>query len=85
MMNAICKKRFYRISLAGIFFPHFIGVYKADMKTGTLKTTIGNPDTYFVRENGKYVFVAYTTQQDNIYSKLNEDIKKCLDTQKTGS
>lgn len=26
------------------------------MKTGTLKTTIGNPDTYFVRGNGKYVF-----------------------------
>ena len=39
------------------------------MKTGTLKTTIGNPDTYFVRENGKYVFVVYTTQQDNIYNQ----------------
>ena len=40
------------------------------MKAGTLKTTIGNPDTYFVRENGKYVFVAYTTQQNNIFSKI---------------
>lgn len=54
------------------------------MKTGTLKTTIGNPDTYFVRENGKYVFVVYTTQQDNIYNKIQEDIEKCFDQQKTG-
>lgn len=54
------------------------------MKTGTLKTTIGNPDTYFVRENGKYVFVVYTTQQDNIYNKIQEDIEKCFDRQKTG-
>ena len=23
------------------------------MKSGTLKTTIGNPDTYFRKENGK--------------------------------
>lgn len=54
------------------------------MKTGTLKTTIGNPDTYFRRENGKYVFVAYTTQQDNIFSKLKDDVEKCLDVGKTG-
>ena len=54
------------------------------MRTGTLKTTTGNPDTYFVRETGKYVFVAYTTQQASIYNKLKEDIEKCLDPQKTG-
>lgn len=54
------------------------------MRTGTLKTTTGNPDTYFVRETGKYVFVAYTTQQVSIYNKLKEDIEKCLDPQKTG-
>ena len=53
------------------------------MKSGTLKTTIGNPDTYFRKENGKYVFVAYTTQQSSIYGKLKEDIDKCLDPQKT--
>lgn len=54
------------------------------MKTGTLKTTIGNPDTYFRGNDGKYIFVAYTTQQNNIVSKLEEDIKKCLDPNKTG-
>ena len=48
------------------------------MKAGTLKTTIGNPDTYFRKNNGRYIFVAYTTQQDQIYSKLKEDIEKYL-------
>ena len=54
------------------------------MKAGTLKTTKGNPDTYFVRENGKYVFVAYTTQQVGIFSKIETDIVKCMDSAKTG-
>lgn len=54
------------------------------MKAGTGKTTIGNPDTYFKKENGKYLLVAYTTQDKSIYSKLKEDIDKCLDITKTG-
>lgn len=59
-------------------------VHGYGMKAGTGKTTIGNPDTYFRKENGKYVFVAYTTQVESIYSKLKDDIDKCLDCQKTG-
>lgn len=59
-------------------------VHGYGMKAGTGNTTPGNPDTYFRKENGKYVFVAYTIQQSNIYSKLREDIDKCLDTIKTG-
>lgn len=54
------------------------------MESGTGNTTIGNPDTYFRKENGKYVFVAYTIQKTSIFSKLREDIDKCLDTSKTG-
>lgn len=53
------------------------------MKSGTLKTTKGNPDTYFRKENGRYVFAVYTAQQDNIYKKIKEDIDKCLDPGKT--
>lgn len=59
-------------------------VHGYGMKAGTGKTTIGNPDSYFRKENGKYVFVAYTTQEQSIYTKLKEDIDKCLDQQKTG-
>ncbi len=58
-------------------------VHSYGMKPGTGKTTIGNPDTYFRLDNGKYVFVAYTTQQASIYDKLLEDIEKCLDQSKT--
>lgn len=54
------------------------------MKAGTGNTTIGNPDSYFRKENGKYGLVAYTIQQTSIYSKLKEDIEKCLDSSKTG-
>ena len=60
-------------------------VHGYGMKAGTGKTTPGNPDTYFRKENGKYVFVAYTTEQSKpIFYKLKEDIEKCLDTTKTG-
>lgn len=60
------------------------GIFQLGMKAGTLKTTIGNPDTYFRSESGKYIFVAYTTEQKNIDKKIKEDIEKCLDKEKTG-
>ena len=52
-------------------------------KAGTRKTTLGTPDTYFIASNGKYVFVEYTTQKTNLFAKIKDDIKKCLDTSKT--
>lgn len=60
------------------------GIFSLGMKAGTLKTTIGNPDTYFRSKSGKYIFVAYTTEQTNINRKIKEDIEKCLDQEKTG-
>ncbi|WP_074580754.1 PhoH family protein [Streptococcus gallolyticus] len=59
-------------------------VHGYGMKAGTGKTTKGNPDTYFRKENGKYAFVAYTMQEQGIYSKIKEDVEKCLDISKTG-
>lgn len=53
-------------------------------KSGTAKTTIGNPDTYFRKDNGKYVFAVYTTGQKDINSKIRTDIEKCFDEKKTG-
>lgn len=54
------------------------------MKTGTNKTAKGNPDTYFLTANDKYVFVMYTTQKDNFVNKALEDFEKCFDAAKTG-
>lgn len=62
----------------------YMAVHGYGMKAGTGNTTIGNPDTYFRNKDGKYVMVAYTIQQANIYSKIKEDIEKCLDPTKTG-
>lgn len=62
---------------------HYGKITGLGMKSGTLKTTIGNPDTYFRKENGKYICVAYTAQQSDIFKKLKEDIEKCLDPEKT--
>lgn len=67
-----------------IFKQDYGVVHGFGMKSGTGNTTTGNPDTYFRKENGKYVFVVYTIQQTSIFSKLKEDIDKCLDSSKTG-
>ena len=53
-------------------------------EAGTRKTTLGTPDTYFIAPDGKYIFVEYTTQKTKLYEKIKDDIKKCLDTSRTG-
>lgn len=58
--------------------------YSLGMKTGTNKTAKGNPDTYFLSADGKYIFSMCTTQQTDFVNKAIEDIDKCLDSSKTG-
>jgi hypothetical protein len=53
-------------------------------QVGKQKTTKGTPDTSILLLNEKYIFVEYTTNITKGISKLKEDIKKCLDTSKTG-
>lgn len=53
-------------------------------QAGTRKTTLGTPDTYFSTADGKYIFVEYTTQKKNLFSKIMDDLAKCLDITKTG-
>lgn len=52
--------------------------------SGTQKTTQGTPDTYCINKDSKYVFVEYTTQQNDLRNIITDDIKKCLDSSKTG-
>lgn len=59
-------------------------IYPLGMHTGTDKTAKGNPDTYFLTAENRYVFVMYTTQKTDFLKKAIEDIKKCFDSQKTG-
>ena len=53
-------------------------------EAGTRKTTLGTPDTYFIAPDGKYIFVEYTTQKTKLFAKIKDDIKKCLNTSRTG-
>ena len=42
------------------------------------------PDTLISLPNGKYIFAEHTTQQTNLYEKLNNDLTKCFNDAKTG-
>lgn len=58
--------------------------YSLGMVTGTNKTAKGNPDTYFLTADNKYVFVMYTTQKTQFVDKALEDIAKCFDEERLG-
>lgn len=51
---------------------------------GTNKTVKGTPDSYILKDNGNYIFIEYTTQRDNLFSKIKKDIIKCFDESATG-
>ncbi len=53
-------------------------------QVGKQKTKKGTPDSYILHKNGKYIFIEYSTNVTEGVSKLISDIKKCLDTNKTG-
>lgn len=62
--------------------------YKAFIRSGSLatkqKSKKGTPDSFFLLPNGSYLFLEATTQQDKLYEKLEQDIRKCMDESKTG-
>lgn len=45
---------------------------------GRNRTTKGTPDIYFITKNGGFIYVECTLVQDNIFTKLQNDIAKCL-------
>lgn len=46
---------------------------------GASKTTKGTPDSYFVLDNGMYILIQYGSNERNALSKIDGDIKKCID------
>ena len=61
--------------------------YRNIVALGTMaeseKTTKGTPDTYFCNNEGKYIFVEYSTQKENLVTKIKKDIEKCLNPEYT--
>lgn len=51
---------------------------------GADKARVGTPDSYSRQNNGKFAFFEHTTKKDDLYKKLEEDLYKCLDVNKTG-
>lgn len=62
--------------------------YRAFSRTGSQlgkqKTIKGTPDTFLLLPNGKYLFVEYSTNITAGVTKLEDDIKKCIESTKTG-
>ncbi len=57
-------------------------ISRSGSQTGKQKTTKGTPDTFFLLENGKFLFSEMTTDSST-KEKLENDIKACFDTTKT--
>lgn len=72
----LCDAYLYKIG-----YPNIVSL---GGEAGTRKTTPGTPDTYFNTSDGKYIFVEYTTQKANLFTKIKDDLAKCLDISKTG-
>ena len=75
---------FQNLCDAYLSYKGYKNVYSLGMHTGKDKTAKGNPDTYFLTAENKYVFVMYTTQKTAFLKKAIEDIDKCFDSKKTG-
>lgn len=50
---------------------------------GKQKTVKGTPDTFLLLPTGRYIFVEYSTNVSAGRAKLEDDIKKCIDQDKT--
>ena len=74
--QVVCDQYLYREGYKGI-------IESLGTEAGTTKTTRGTPDTYFTLSDGKYIFVEYTTQKQNLAKKIEQDIDKCLDEKET--
>lgn len=83
-INQMDGGAFQNLCDAYLSYKGYKNVYSLGMHTGTDKTAKGNPDTYFLTAENKYVFVMYTTQKTDFLKKAIEDIDKCFDSQKTG-
>ena len=83
-INQMDGGAFQNLCDAYLSYKGYKNAYSLGMYTGTDKTAKGNPDTYFLTAENKYVFVMYTTQKTDFLNKVIEDIDECFDSKKTG-
>ncbi|GJQ60958.1 MAG: hypothetical protein SCALA702_00110 [Melioribacteraceae bacterium] len=61
---------------------NYIAFSRSGSQTGKQKSIKGTPDSFKLMPNGQYIFVEHTTNISN-KTKLEDDIRKCLDYKKT--
>ena len=83
-INALSPGDFQILCDAYLLKEGYSNIMCLGTQTGARRTTKGTPDTYFCDDIGKYIFVEYTTQKENLFAKINLDIDKCLDIGRTG-
>lgn len=76
--------RFQRLCDDWLFKKGYENINPIGMMQTTDRVVKGTPDCLIIQPNGKYVFSEYTVQQERLAQKLEDDISKCLDKDKTG-
>lgn len=82
-LSEIDGTRFHRLVDTYLNKKYQYNIHSTGTKMGEDKPRKGTPDTLIKLENGQYIFVEYTTRKTDIRKKLLDDIKKCLDPEKT--
>jgi len=75
---------FQRLCDDWLFRKGYENINAIGMMQTTNRVVKGTPDSLVVQSDGKYIFCEYTVQQNRLAKKLEDDIDKCLDEQKTG-
>ncbi len=83
-LSEIDATRFHKLVDSYLSKKHNYSIHSTGTKIGEDKPRKGTPDTLITLENGHYIFVEYTAQKTKIKDKFIDDIKKCLEPEKTG-
>lgn len=75
---------FQRLCDDWLFRKGYENINAIGMMQTTDRVVKGTPDCLIIQPDGSYVFTEYTVQQDRLAKKLEDDINKCFDEQKTG-
>lgn len=61
-----------------------VDITSTGSQDGTDKTVSGTPDSYFIDQNDKYIFIEHTTKTEGILKKIKDDLEKCFNEKETG-
>ncbi|MHC1686199.1 MAG: hypothetical protein AB9879_00510 [Methanothrix sp.] len=76
--------RFQKLADSYLFKKGYQQINSPGSVAGSDKVRKGTPDTFFRLPSGKDVLVEYTTQKTAVFSKIKEDLNKCLDVMRSG-